>query len=84
MIIEDISKQKSINGVIHLSEVDEHFEKLYLKLLKRDKRLYGDEEVKLLPYATKEKPHKHEWALKTKSFLRFKKYLSKKVYTKHT
>lgn len=81
MIIEDISKQKSINGVIHLSEVDENFEKLYLKLLKRDKRLYSDEEVKLLPYASKKNPHKAEWALKTKSFLRFRDYLSKKEST---
>ncbi|MDP2362993.1 MAG: class I SAM-dependent methyltransferase, partial [Ignavibacteria bacterium] len=81
MIIEEISKQKTINGVIHLSKVDQSFENLYLQVLKREKRLYGDEEVKLLPYASKINPHKDEWALRTKSFLRFKNYLSNKKST---
>ena len=81
MIIEDISKQKTINGVIHLTEPDKSLEDLYLKYLKREKRLYIDDEVKLLPYASEKNPHKDEWALKTKSFLRFKDYLSKKKST---
>lgn len=81
MIIEEIGKQKTINGVIHLTEPDKSFEDLYLQILKREKRLYSDDEVKLLPYASKQNPHKDEWALRTKSFLRFKDYLSKKKST---
>ncbi len=52
-----------------------------MQVLKREKRLYSDEEVKLLPYASKINPHKDEWAIRTKSFLRFKDYLSKKKTT---
>ena len=81
MIIEDVSKQKIINGVIHLTEPDKSFENLYLQILKREKRLYSDEEVRLLPYASEKNPHKDEWELRTKSFLRFKNYLARKEST---
>jgi|APIni6443716594_1056825.scaffolds.fasta_scaffold228295_2 ubiquinone/menaquinone biosynthesis C-methylase UbiE len=78
MIIEEFKELKTINGVIRISEVDETFEKLYLQVRNKEKRIYTDDEVKLLPYASKRNPHKTEWALRTKSFLRFKKYLSQK------
>ena len=78
MIIEELKQITPVNGVLRFSEVDESFEKLYLQVRKKGGRLYSDDEVKLLPYASKRNPHKQEWALKTKSFLRFKKYLSQK------
>lgn len=78
MIIEEFKQLTAINGVIRISEVDEAFENLYLKVRKKEKRIYSDDEIKLLPYASKRNPHRDEWALRTKSFLRFKKYLSQK------
>jgi ubiquinone/menaquinone biosynthesis C-methylase UbiE len=78
MIIEEFKELKTINGVIRISEVDETFEKLYLQVRKKENRIYRDDEIKLLPYASKINPHKNEWALRTKSFLRFKEYLSRK------
>lgn len=78
MINEELKQQPIINGVIRISEVDKTFETLYLQVRKKEKRLYSDDEVKLLPYASKRNLHKNEWALRTKSFLRFKKYLSQK------
>jgi len=78
MIIEELKQFKVTNGVVRISEVDKTFETLYLQVRKKEKRLYSDDEVRLLPYASKRNPHKNEWALRTKSFLRFKKYLSQK------
>jgi len=79
MIIEEFRDLESINGVIRISEVDETFEKLYLLVRKKEKRIYSDAEIKLLPYASKINLHKNEWALRTRSFLRFKEYLSHKT-----
>lgn len=79
MVIEDFKNLKTENGVIKISEVNETFERLYLQVRKKERRLYSDDEIKLLPYAYKSNPHKDEWALRTKSFLRFNKYLSRKT-----
>ena len=79
MIIEEMQKQKAANGIIYLSETDKSFESLYLQTLKKEKRFYDIDEVKLLPYASQRNPHKNEWALRTKSYLRFRDYLSKKT-----
>lgn len=78
MIIEEFRDLKTVNGVIRISEVDVTFEKLYLQVRKKEKRIYSDEEIKLLPYSFKMNPHKAEWALRANSFLRFKNYLAKK------
>lgn len=78
MIIEELKDLTVINGVVRISEVDETFEKLYLQVRKKEKRIYSDDEIKLLPYSFKMNPHKAEWTLRTKSFLRFKNYLAKK------
>lgn len=78
MIIEEFRDLKTVNGVVRISEVDETFEKLYLQVRKKENRIYSDDEIKLLPYASKINPHKNEWALRSKSFLRFKEYLSHK------
>lgn len=78
MIIEEFKELKAINGVVRISEVDETFEKLYLQVRKKENRIYSDDEIKLLPYASKLNPHNNEWSLRTKSFMRFKEYLSQK------
>ena len=78
MIIEELKDLTAINGVVRISEVDESFEKLYLQVRKKEKRIYSDDEIKLLPYSFKMNPHKAEWTLRAKSFLRFKNYLAKK------
>ena len=78
MIIEELKDLNAVNGVIRISEVDETFENLYLQVRKKEKRIYSDDEIKLLPYASKINPHKNEWELRTRSFMRFKEYLSHK------
>jgi ubiquinone/menaquinone biosynthesis C-methylase UbiE len=78
MIIEEIQKENSENGITYLSQIDQAFEQLYLQVLKREKRFYSDDEVKLLPYALQRNVHKSEWQLRTKTFLRFRNYLSNK------
>ncbi len=78
MILEELNHIVSVNGVLKISEVDESYEKMVLKIRKLEKRIYTDDEVKLLPFASRLNPHKNEWELRTKSFLRFKDYLSKR------
>ena len=64
------------NGVYILSAVNTEFEKLYLKVREIEKRIYSDEEVARLPFASINNPHNGEWKLRQKSFNRFKLYLS--------
>ena len=78
MILEEFKKLNKVNGVIRISDVDDTFEKMYLKSRNKEKRVYSDDEIKLLPYASTLNPHKGEWAIRTKSFLRFREYLSRK------
>lgn len=67
-------KQKQ-GGVYILSEINDQFESLYLGVRKKENRIYSDKEVNNLPFATISNPHKDEWRLREKSFLRFKDYL---------
>ncbi len=78
MIIEELKHITPVNGVLKISEVDDSYEKMLLKIKTIEKRIYTDEEAKLLPFASKLNPHKEEWNLRVKSFLRFKNYLSQK------
>lgn len=78
MIIDDLKKRKDSNGIIHLPDVDKSLEKIFSAYLKNSKKNYNDDEVKLLPYASQRNPHKSEWEMRIKSFLRFRDYLSKK------
>ncbi|HQF43936.1 MAG TPA: class I SAM-dependent methyltransferase, partial [Ignavibacteriaceae bacterium] len=78
MIIDDFKKRKDSNGIIHLPDVDQSLEKIFSAYLKNSKKNYNDDEVKLLPYASQRNPHKSEWEMRIKSFLRFRDYLSKK------
>ncbi len=75
MILEELQQLNPENGVLKLSEPDKSFERAYHKILKSEERLYSDEEVRLLPFASKFNPHKNEWDLRVKSFLRIKDYL---------
>ncbi len=66
------------NGVHILSPINNDFEGLYLKLRSKERRVYTDEELLLLPSASTSNPHKKEWELRAQSFLRFIDYLKTK------
>ena len=74
MILEELQKQKTESGIVYLNEIDKSFENLYQQALKKEKRFYENDEVKLLPYSSQRNPHKKEWQLRVKTFLRFKTY----------
>ncbi len=59
-----------------LSPITNKFEDVYLKVRKKENRIYSDSELILLPFASNLNPHKNEWDLRAKSFLRFKEYLN--------
>jgi ubiquinone/menaquinone biosynthesis C-methylase UbiE len=74
----DLSQFKSDEGVYILSASNKEFEKIYLEVRNKEKRVYSDEEVKGLPFASESNPHKSEWVLRAKSFQRIKNYLQYK------
>jgi len=74
----DFSKYTTDEGVILLSSITNDFENLYIELRKKEQRVYSDEEVIKLPFTSLQNPHKKEWDLRAKSYLRFKKYLESK------
>jgi ubiquinone/menaquinone biosynthesis C-methylase UbiE len=74
----DFSKYPTDDGVILLSPVTNDFENIYLQVRKKEQRVYPDEEVVKLPFASLSNPHKKEWNLRARSFLRYKEYLQKK------
>lgn len=78
MILEELKQIAPVNGVLKISEVDELYETTIFKIKILENRIYSDDEMKLLPFASKLNTHKEEWDLKAKSFLRFKKYLAQK------
>lgn len=77
MNLTEIEQLPKSEGVYIFENEKNPFEELYLKLRRREKRLYSDEEVKLLPFASSLNPHKKEWDYRAKSFIRFKEYLKK-------
>lgn len=66
------------DGINILSEINSEFEKIYLKVREKENRIFSDDEVKKLPFASDSNPHKKEWGLRARSFLRFNKYLKSK------
>jgi len=64
--------------VFILSPVISTFENVYLKVREKENRIYSDAELLLLPFASSSNPHKNEWDLRAKSFLRFQEYLKTK------
>ena len=71
----NLSPGQKQDGVYILSEINDDFESLYLKVRKKEKRIYSDTEIDNLPFCHNTNPHKYEWLLRAKSFLRFKGYL---------
>lgn len=74
----DYKKYLIDDGVYLLTPVNNQFEEVYLKVREKEKRIYSDEEVEKLPFASENNPHKEEWNIRAKSFLRIKKYLETK------
>ncbi|MBP1683670.1 MAG: hypothetical protein H6Q27_1237, partial [Ignavibacteriaceae bacterium] len=66
------------DGIFILSEINNEFEKIYLKVREKENRIFSDAELKQLPFASESNPHKKEWDLRAKSFQRFKEYLKSK------
>ncbi|MCK7529492.1 MAG: hypothetical protein MZV64_74030 [Ignavibacteriales bacterium] len=66
------------DGIYILSEINNEFEKIYLQVRDKENRIFSDDEVKNLPFASDSNPHKKEWDLRAKSFQRFKEYLKSK------
>lgn len=66
------------NGVYILSEINNEFESIYLKVRDKEKRIYPDDELIKLPFPSEKNPHKKEWGMRAKSFTRFKEYLKTK------
>jgi len=71
----DLTKFNSDEGVYILSDINKEFEKIYLKVRSKEKRMYSDEELRMLPIASPLNSHKSEWILRAKSFQRIKDYL---------
>ncbi len=72
-----LNSTASRDGVYFLSEINNEFESIYLKVRDNEKRILPDNELLNLPFASEKNPHKKEWDLRAKSYLRFKKYLKR-------
>jgi SAM-dependent methyltransferase len=81
--IEEFELNPSSNqdGVYILSDIKNDFESLYLKVRDKEKRIYSDDELRLLPFTSDGNIQKDEWNLRAKSFNRFKEYMSTKPGT---
>lgn len=66
------------NGIYILSEVNDEFESSYIKVRSKERRIYPDDELLNLPFASETNPHRKEWKLRAKSYIRFTKYLKTK------
>lgn len=72
---------KIVNGIFVsvLSEMKfNDFEKQYLKVRKKEKRILGIDEIKQLPYVTKSNSDYRIWKIRQKSIHRFLNYIKKK------
>ncbi len=75
MNLSEVLQLPKSDGVYLFEKEKNPFEENYLKIRRKEKRLYSDDEVKLLPFASSLNPHKKEWDYRAKSFIRFKEYL---------
>ena len=76
----NLDKTKLKNDVYYLSEADNTFESIYIAVREHEKRIYSDEEVKLLPFTYGSNPHKEEWNLRKRPLQRFTNYIQKYNY----
>lgn len=74
----NLAKYNKDQGVFILSPINSNFEDIYLNVREKENRIYSDSELLSLPFASSSNPHKNEWDLRAKSFLRFKEYLRTK------
>jgi len=74
----NLAKYNKDEGVFILSPINSIFEDIYLNVREKENRIYSDSELIALPFASSSNPHKNEWDLRAKSFLRFKEYLKTK------
>ena len=65
------------NGIYIASPNDEEFERLYLKVRNKEKRIYSDTEVSNLPIVLPSNQHFKEWELRKITSDRFVSYLQK-------
>jgi len=72
-----LDKTKFKNGIYFLSEIDNAFESIYIAVRENEKRVYSDEEVKLLPNTSSSNPHKEEWKMRKRSLQRFTNNIKK-------
>lgn len=79
----ELNPSSNQDGVYILSEIKNDFESVYLKVRDKEKRIYSDDDLRLLPFASDGNIHKAEWNLRTKSFNRFKEYLNAKSENMH-
>lgn len=63
------------NGICILSEINNDFENTYLEVRKKEQRIYTDDELKTLPFATSKNRHVNEWKVRAQSFERFRNYI---------
>lgn len=78
MILQELNTFTSVDGVIKISEVDKDYEISCNNLRRRERRNYSDDEIRLLPFASPKNPHREEWNLRAKSFMRFRAHLTSK------
>ncbi|HEY6435052.1 MAG TPA: methyltransferase domain-containing protein [Ignavibacteriaceae bacterium] len=71
-------KYRLDEGVYILSDINNRFESAYINVREKEKRVYSDQELSLLPIASDSNPHKKEWELRAKSYRRIKEYLRQK------
>ncbi len=76
MNLSEVLQLPKSYGVYLFDSEKSPFEEKYIRLRRKEKRLYRDDEVKLLPFASSLNPHKKEWEFRAKSFIRFKEYLN--------
>lgn len=77
-IPEFLNNIPKVNGVYHLSQINQEFENTYLKIRSKENRIYSDQELVNLPFTSPSNQHHNEWKLRVKSFNRFQNYLRRK------
>jgi ubiquinone/menaquinone biosynthesis C-methylase UbiE len=71
-------KFNSDEGVHVLSNINQEFERIYLEVRDKEKRVYSDDELQNLPFTSESNSHRSEWNIRAKSFLRFRNFLQNK------
>lgn len=71
-----------VEGVYFQRDLDkqEAFERKYLSIREKEKRIYTDEQVKKLPEIDVTHPHNQEWRLRKESMQRLVRYVNQKKF----